>query len=218
MQRLRVTFGKGEEVKYISHLDLMRAWERALRRARIPLAYSQGFNPRPRLFFASALPVGFTGREEVLDIVLQQRIGLREFVSRVSGQLPLGLELKGVVEVPIALPAPSVQVVAAEYEVAVETQDAPHEMQARLEALLAASSIPRRRERPGGTREYDLRPLVQKLWVIGRRGGMYILGMRLQADGQGTGRPDEVMAALGLAEAVRAIERVKLFLKPDLLD
>ncbi|MGB9880430.1 MAG: TIGR03936 family radical SAM-associated protein [Anaerolineae bacterium] len=214
MQRLRITFGKGEEIKYISHLDLMRAWERALRRARIPLAYSQGFNPRPRLFFASALPVGFTSRAEMLDVVLQQRMGLREFASRVREQLPAGLELKSLAKVPVTLPALSAQVVAAEYEVAVESQDAPHEMQARLEGLLAMSSIPRRRERPDGTREYDLRPLIQKLWIIGRRDGVYILGMRLQADGEGTGRPDEVLAALGLAQAVRAIERTELFLKP----
>ncbi|MBC7261405.1 MAG: DUF2344 domain-containing protein, partial [Chloroflexi bacterium] len=129
MQRLRITFGKGEEIKYISHLDLMRAWERALRRARIPLAYSQGFNPRPRLFFASALPVGFTSRAEMLDVVLQQRMGLREFASRVREQLPAGLELKSLAEVPVALPALSAQVVAAGYEVVVESQDAPHEMQ-----------------------------------------------------------------------------------------
>jgi radical SAM-linked protein len=214
VQRLRITFAKGDEVKYISHLDLMRAWERALRRAQIPLAYSQGFNPRPRLFFASALPVGFTSRAEVLDVVLQQRMGLREFASRVRKQLPAGLELKSVAEIPPTLPAPSAQVVAAEYEVVVESQDALHDMQARLDKLLAASSIPRRRERPDGAREYDLRPLIQRLWVIGQRQGAYVLGMRLQADEGGTGRPDEVMATLGLTDAVRAIERVELVLKP----
>lgn len=213
MQRLRITFSKGEEIKYISHLDLMRAWERVLRRARIPLAYSQGFNPRPRLFFASALPLGFTGRAEMLDVILEQHMDLREFASRVRERLPIGLGLEGIAEVPIALPALSSQVVAAEYTVMVESQDAPHEMQARLERLLAASSIPRRRERPGGAHEYDLRPLIQKAWIIGRHGQEYILGMCLQADAEGTGRPDEVMAALGLANAVRSIERVKLLHK-----
>ncbi|MEM4725172.1 MAG: DUF2344 domain-containing protein, partial [Candidatus Hadarchaeum sp.] len=147
-------------------------------------------------------------------VILQQRMELREFASRVREQLPSGLELKSIAEVPMTFPALSAQVVAAEYEVVVESQDAPHEMQARLEELLAMSSIPRRRERPDGVREYDLRPLIQKLWIIGRRDGVYILGMRLQADGEGTGRPDEVMAALGLAGAVRAIERAELFLKP----
>lgn len=213
MQRLRITFSKGEEIKYISHLDLMRAWERTLRRARIPLAYSQGFNPRPRLFFASALPLGFTGRAEMLDVILEQPMDLREFASRVKEQLPTGLKLEAVVEVPIALPALSSQVVAAEYAVMVESQDAPHEMQSRLERLLTASSIPRRRDRPGRAREYDLRPLIQKLWIMGRRNGVFILGMRLQADEEGTGRPDEVMAALSLADAVRGIERVKLILR-----
>ena len=56
-QRIRVTFGKGQQLKYISHLDLARTWERVFRRARLPVAYSQGFNPRPRFQLAAALPV-----------------------------------------------------------------------------------------------------------------------------------------------------------------
>lgn len=215
MQRLRVTFAKGDEVKYISHLDLVRTWERALRRAQIPLAYSHGFNPRPRLFFALALPVGFTSRAEVLDVFLQQRMGLREFASRLKAQLPIGLQLKSVTEVPVDFPPLPARVVAAEYEVAVESQDSPEEMQARLDGLLAAQSLPRCRERPGGTREYDLRPLIQALWLASQREGVYIIGMRLQANERGTGRPDEVIATLGLAEAVRGIERLRLLLVPD---
>lgn len=215
MQRLRVTFAKGDEVKYISHLDLVRTWERALRRAQIPLAYSHGFNPRPRLFFALALPVGFTSRAEVLDVFLQQRMGLREFASRLKAQLPIGLQLKSVTEVPVDFPPLPARVVAAEYEVAVESQDSPEEMQARLDGLLAAQSLPRCRERPGGAREYDLRPLIQALWLASQREGVYIIGMRLQANERGTGRPDEVIATLGLAEAVRGIERLRLLLVPD---
>jgi radical SAM-linked protein len=60
MQRLRITFARGKELKYISHLDLMRLWQRALRRADIPLAYSQGFSPHPRLSIAAPLAIGVT--------------------------------------------------------------------------------------------------------------------------------------------------------------
>ena len=70
IQRLRVKFGRGRKLKYISHLDLMRLWERGLRRAGVPVAYSEGFNPRPRLSFASPLAVGTTSESELLDILL----------------------------------------------------------------------------------------------------------------------------------------------------
>ena len=213
MQRLRIVFAKCVEVKYISHLDLLRAWERVLRRANVALAYSHGFNPRPKLFFVSALPVGFTGRAEMVDVILQRHLELRDFAARLKRQLPSGLQLVSVTEVPNALPPLPAQVVAAEYEIVVESPDAPNGIQARLDSLLAAESIPRRRERPGGVRVYDLRPLIKKLWVIGRGGNMYVIGMRLQADEQGTGRPDEVIDALGMAEAVRSVERVRLLLR-----
>jgi len=215
MQRLRIVFAKGAEVKYISHLDLVRVWERALRRANVSLAYSQGFNPRPNLFFASALPVGFTSRAEMVDIILQCRMEPRNFAARLKRQLPPGLQLASVAEVSTTLPSLPAQVVAAEYEVCVESQDAPDEMQARLNNLLAAESIPRRRERPNGARVYDLRPLIKELKVIRRQGSMYFIGMRLQANEQGTGRPDEVMSVLGMAEAVRGIERVQLLCLPS---
>ncbi|MFQ5886684.1 MAG: TIGR03936 family radical SAM-associated protein, partial [Anaerolineae bacterium] len=58
-QRIRITFSKGEEIQYISHLDMMRLWKRTLRRANLPLAYSKGFNPQPKISIAAPLPVGF---------------------------------------------------------------------------------------------------------------------------------------------------------------
>ncbi|MBM4430028.1 MAG: DUF2344 domain-containing protein [Chloroflexi bacterium] len=211
VQRLRLVFGKGAEVKYISHLDVMRAWERALRRAAVPLAYSQGFNPRPRLFFAAALAVGFTARAEMLDVLLEQRTDLHDFAARLKAQLPEGLWLKSVTEVPLVSPPLPGQVLAAEYEVLIETGDTAEEIKARLVGLLAMESIPRHRQRPGEKRAYDLRPLLQQLWFAGWRANLAAIGMRLQANPQGTGRPDEVMAALGMADAVRGTERMQLF-------
>jgi radical SAM-linked protein len=209
-RRLRIVFRKDAEIKYISHLDLMRCWERALRRANVNLSYSHGFNPRPKLVFASALPVGSTGRAEMVDITLDQRVDLRGFAFRLNAQLPAGLHLVRATEVPSALPSLPGQVVAAEYEVLVESKDSTDAMQSRLNCLLAAETVRRHRERPDGNRVYDLRPLIKKLWIVGRRAEMHVIGMHLQADAQGTGRPDEVMAALGMTEAVRGIERVRL--------
>jgi radical SAM-linked protein len=213
LQRLRIVFSKGSELKYTSHLDLLRLWERALRRARVPLAYSRGFNPRPKLFFAAALPVGCTGRAEMVDLLLEQRVGVREFASRLKEQMPDGLQLRSVTEVDLTLPPLPSEVIAAEYEVRVQGGEAADAVQARLDALLAAASIPRSRPRPGGARLYDLRPLVQSLKLVGRRGEVATIRMLLQADARGTGRPDEVMAALGMTEQVLGMDRVQLVLR-----
>ncbi len=212
-QRLRLVFRKGPEIKYISHLDLMRAWERLLRRADLPLIYSKGFNPRPKLQFASALPVGLVGRAEMLDIFLDQPLELQALANRIEVQLPSGLQLTSVSEVPHQSPSLPSQVVAAEYKAVVRSRDTAEEVSARISFLLASDSIPRTRERPGGARSYDLRPLIQELQLVGVDGDNVLIGMRLLAGPQGTGRPDEVLAALGLAEAVRRIERVALILR-----
>ena len=210
LQRLRVVFVKGDELKYISHLDLLRVWERGLRRARVPLAYSQGFNPRPKLFFAAALPVGCTGRAEMLDLFLERRVELGEFAVGLKEQMPPGLQLGSVREVALDLPPLPSRVTAVEYEVRVEAQEEPEGIQARIGTLLAAVSIPRRRERPDGARSYDLRPLIQGLYLVEWHGDVGVIRMRLQSDAHGTGRPDEVMAALGMADQVLSIERVQL--------
>lgn len=210
IQRVRVLFAKGEELRHISHLDLLRAWERALRRAKVPLAYSQGFNPRPRLFFAAALPLGCTARAEMVDIFLDRRLNLPELASRIKTQLPAGLGLGSLTEVGVASPALPSLVVAAEYQVYLSCSGSPDTIQSKIDALLAAESIPRRRVQPGRVRSYDLRPLVQELVLVAREGDYCVVRMRLQADAQGTGRPDEVMSALGLSETVCAIERTRL--------
>jgi len=214
-QRLRVTFAKGEEIKYISHLDMMRLWERVLRRAQVPLAYSMGYNPRPKLALAAPLPVGFASRGEVMDITLSHRISPYSFAKQVALQLPPGLEILSVEEVYPASPSLQSQVCHAEYEVVVSSRESLAEMRGRLERVLGAESLPWRREREGEAREFDLRPLIDALWLKGRRDRDYVLGMRLQTDSQATGRPDEVLEAMGLAGVLKSIQRTRLIFRFD---
>ena len=88
MQRLRIRFTREEEIKYISHLDLMRLWQRALNRAGIAIAYSEGFNPHPRLVIALPLPVGCTGAREVIDVFLDEPLN---GIDPVSGRVVMDL-------------------------------------------------------------------------------------------------------------------------------
>jgi radical SAM-linked protein len=209
-QRLRVTFAKGEEVKYISHLDLMRLWERALRRANVPLAYSLGYNPRPKISIAFPLAVGVTGQEELMDVTLGRPLAPRDFALAVGRQLPAGVTISQVEEVYLTLPALQTQVQAAQYLATVEADHTVQEIEARLAAFLRSASLPRQRR----NRDYDLRPLVEELWLESREESQYTLGMRLRAGEGGTGRPDEVVDQLGLTEHARGITRTRLFFAP----
>ena len=212
-QRLRITFAKGQEIKYISHLDLMRLWERILRRARLPLAYSHGFNPRPKIAVAAPLPVGFTSRGEVMDVVLERHISPYNFAKGLAPHLPPGLEVLSVEEVYPKLPSLQSQVRAAEYRVMVSWDGSQEEMEGKLLAeqvrqLLVAEQLPRQRR----GKDYDLRPLIEDLWVEGKETDGWVLGMRLRAGSQGTGRPDEVLDALGLAEKLYVVRRERLLM------
>ena len=210
LQRLRVTHRKESLAKYISHLDLMRVWERALRRAGVPVAYSHGFNPRPRIVCAAALPVGFSSEAEILEVSLTRPLPPLDFVKKVSPQLPEGLSISSVEAVPLTLPSLQSSMRQAEYRVRLATDAPLHTVRGRIQRLLSVESIPRRKRHKGKMRSYDLRPLVDDLWLEGRSEGGINIGMRLRLSSEATGRPDEVVDALGYADQVLSIHRTRL--------
>jgi radical SAM-linked protein len=214
-QRLRIEFGKAGPLQYISHLDLARAWERVLRRAGLPLAYSQGFNPRLRFQIAAALPVGVNGWAELLDVWLDGELEVEEVMARLRPNLPPGLTVAGVSEVDLR--APSLQSLkrAADYRVVIRSREAAEAIRTRLEGLLEAATLPRQRHHKGRLQAYDLRPLIQELAIEPGRQGEQILTLRLQASPQGAGRPDEVLDALGLSVVPHTMERTKLHFEFD---
>ena len=214
-QRLRIEFAKGGELKYISHLDLARAWERVFRRAALPLAYSQGFNPRPRFQIAAALPVGVTGRAELLDAWLGVRMEPQEVLARLGPNLPPGLSVLGVQEVDLRAASLQSRMRTAEYLVEVDTAEPLQGIRIRVRALLEAPTLPRQRHHKGRMRSYDLRPLIRDIEVALGKEGVVMLNMHVQNSPQGAGRPDEVLDALGLSVAPHAIERTKLHFEFD---
>jgi radical SAM family uncharacterized protein/radical SAM-linked protein len=114
-QRLRVTFGKLGSFTLISHLDLQRLFARALRRAQIPIAYSEGFNPLPRVSIAKALPLGHSSSGELVDFELTEPLPLDAFQQRFAAQLPPEIPLYSVTEIPLPAPAAESVLTAAEY-------------------------------------------------------------------------------------------------------
>jgi radical SAM-linked protein len=214
-QRSRLRFAKGEPLKYISHLDLARTWERIFRRAGLPVAYSQGFNPRPRFQIAAALPVGVTGRNEVLDVWLTESLASGDLLARLPPVLPPGLVVLDIEEVALRAPSLQSQMRAADYRVVIRTQESAESVRTRLQALLDAPTILRQRHHKGKLQTYDLRPLVQSVCVASGQAGDLVLVMRLEASPEGAGRPDQVLDALGLSLAPHSIERTNLCFEFD---
>jgi radical SAM-linked protein len=207
---MRVTFATDESVKYVGHLDMARTWERTIRRARLPLAYTQGFNPQPRLQFAAALPVGFTSREELADVFLNEQYEPAAFLEVLDSALPRGVRTLRAWPVPREWPSLQSQLMAARYHVEVETSETPAQFTARLDDFLARAEAPRRRRRGKEQVLYDLRPLVLAQAYTGpcEEGQSFEVTMR--SDPGATGRPDELLAELGYEKAARRIEREEL--------
>lgn len=214
-QRLRITFAKGAKLKYISHLDLTLAWERALRRAGVPLAYSLGFNPQAKMQLASGLPLGYTGSAEVMDIIVTLPIPLPQLVGRLRPALPEGLVLVDVKEAPLKAPSLQAALRYAVYRATVETDLPADELRSRVAQLLAAEHLEQQRIRKQRPEVFDLRPLVDYIAVETVSDGCVVLSMRLRAGQHGNLRPDAVLAALGLADACAQIERTQLLFEFD---
>ena len=214
-QRLRLRFSKGERLKYISHLDLARTWERAFRRAGLPVAHSQGFNPRPRLQIAAALPVGVTGRAEYLDVWLTEALVAEDVAARLQSCLPPDLEVLKVEETDLRAPALQSQMRSAEYRAEVQSQEPTEAVCSRVQALLDAHSLLRQRHHKGKLQTYDLRPFIQTVTVEPGQKGGHVLTMHLQASPEGAGRPDEVLKVLGFSLDFYTIERTNLCFEFD---
>ena len=212
VQRLRVTFSRGEEVKYISHLDLTRCWERVLRRAEVPLAYSQGFSPHPRISMAAPLSLGVTSGTEFMDLFLARRFSPHFFLSSVSPELPPGIEVLEVKDIALGGPSLQAKLRACEYEVEVKTDRSRGEIEAAIKSLLRTEHLPWQHMRDTGPRNYDLRALIEDIWLMRCDDGYCALGMRLKSGPQGSGRPEQVALALGFSEHPTSIHRTKLFL------
>ena len=214
-QRLRLTFSKAGPTRYISHLDLARTLERALNRARIPVSYTQGFNRRPRLQIAAALPLGYTSECELADIWLEEQMEPERVGRQLTAKMAPGITIHQVEEVPLSGPAlPSL---TAEAAYVATVLDVVHmaDLQRRIDDLLAVDSLVRERGHSRKRKAYDLRPLIYELEVVETADGAVQIHMRLALMPSETGRPDEVLLALGLDPLSARIHRSKIALADE---
>ena len=202
-QRIRLWFRKFGATRYIGHLDLARTMERALNRAKIPVAYTQGFNRRPRMQFAAALPLGYTSDCEIMDILLQTKLPAETVLTQLANRMAPGITMVQAKEVAISEPSLQAQTTYAEFVVTILEEVESTTLQQNIEQFLATEQFIK--EKKGKTKRgrptiksYDLRPLVLALQMPASSSAQLQLEMKLALEPSKTGRPDEVIEALGI--------------------
>lgn len=210
--RIRITFAKTGALRYIGHLDLHKLWERTSRRANLALIYSQGFHPQPKIQLASALPLGFASRCELVDMWIDGDVDLVTLPARLEKAVPPGLGIIKVEEVDEKSPPLQTQVTFAEYEATMFYQVDSDWLTSQISACLQAETLPR--ERRG--KAYDLRPLIESINIIDLDSeGNKRLSILLAAREGATGRPEEVLDALGIPYEETRIERCQFLFKSN---
>jgi radical SAM-linked protein len=190
-QRSAVIFSKTGTAIYHSHHDLIRFWERAVRRANLPVRLTQGFNPRPRLVFPHALGLGISSLSEELDLEFHQPVELPVLESSLAGVMLPGIGITGVVALP--LEGRGRQIKESRYRVTGWPAGSDLALATAVRQLLDQAEISVTRGAPGEERRLDIRPFVSNLAVSGGEVGL-VMTLRHQAGG--SARPDELLALL----------------------
>jgi len=167
MVKKRLRFSKDGNLRFIGHLDFLKVFQQALGRSKLPVAYSQGFNPHMQLSFALPLPLGMTSKCDYADLTLEEEIPEDEIISRLNTYAPGGLKVTGARE--FSGPGAAALVTAADYAF-------PSELLVDYESLLARESIIIPKKTKSGIKDTDIRPDILGISVKHK----YIL-MRLAA-------------------------------------
>lgn len=162
MQKLRLQLTKGEEIRYISHLDYAGAMEKAIRRANLPAAYSEGFNPHMKIAFASALAVGITSESEYMDLELTEHIEMKQVIHLLSSMLPPGIIIKQAKYMPERCPAMMAVINLASYKMIIPLKQniAAEKITSSIQAFLHSQECIFIKETPKGTRAINIREYI----------------------------------------------------------
>lgn len=210
-QRVRLTFSKDGPLRWVAHLDLMRTWERTIRRAELPLSYTQGFSPHPRIALAAPLPVGVSGARELIDLWLEEDLSTSEVAKRLSRAMAPGLTVLEVEQVAEQLPSLQSCLRAARYEVGFEADAIDLDgVAGAIDELLARETLDWEEQRGEKVRRYDIRATILALEVGASDGGDAVISMHLSLEEGRTGRPAQVLKALGVTAQPLEIVRVAL--------
>jgi radical SAM-linked protein len=167
--RLRIRFCKLGKIRWTSHRDVARMWERAFRRVQLPLAYSEGFAPHPKVSFGLALPTGHESVAEYLDVELSddRDVEVGALPPLLSQALPIGVDATAVAVIAPGTPSLQEAVTSCSWTWSVAGAGSTGEVAARVASVLAAESVVVSRYRKGATVSEDIRPGLIQLEVLG---------------------------------------------------
>ncbi|HEX4865727.1 MAG TPA: TIGR03936 family radical SAM-associated protein [Acidimicrobiales bacterium] len=203
--RVRIRFSKTGKIRWTSHRDVARMWERAFRRTKLPLAYSAGFSPRPKVSFGLALPTGYESVAEYIDVEAVGAVDVDTLPLRLSAALPDGVDASAAEVVPASAPSLQEEVTSCTWRWAVVPSEGAEpptadDIEARVARCLAASELPVTRTRKGALQTDDIRPSIVSLNLEGPVGPSYSDGFWLIGElacQPRSIRPSEVTLALG---------------------
>jgi radical SAM-linked protein len=221
-QRWRLVVGRGPEAEALSQRDAADAWVAAIEASGLPAIRGSADPPRPRLSFGAPLPVAMTADGELIDVLLAERVPRWRVREALEPHLPPGWRLIDLVDVWLGGPALAGLVAAADYRITLDGANgvAGADVAGAAQALAGAPSLPRRREKGGASVEYDLRPLLIAVDIVDAGPPVVVRARTRFHPSLGTGRPEEVVAALadqlGRPLAATNIVRERLVLADDL--
>lgn len=189
--RYRIRFSKLGKIRFTSHRDVARMWERALRRAALPVAYTEGFSPHPKLSFGLALSTGHESLGEYLDIDMAEPVDVVGIPARLDPCLPIGLDVQVAAEIESGTPSLQQVVISCTWRIEVVGLG-PAELTERVQECLRADSLVVTRERKGHKVTDDLRPAILSLEMVDDRAEL-IAELATQPRGV---RPSELVAVL----------------------
>lgn len=166
--KIIAAFEKTKEISYTSHLDVQRTLQRAFRRANMPLAFSKGFNPHPKLSFATALATGYTSSGEWIEVGLDKEITPEEFTERVNAVLPVGMRFVSAFAADDSFETLSKMLVAAKYVITLYT-DAPVTMEAlsrAVDAIMEQTEVIVEKKTKSGVKPANIRPEIKEAEAI----------------------------------------------------
>lgn len=211
--RLRVCFHKVGRLRFLSHLETGRAWERAARRARLPYAVSQGFTPRMRLAFGPALPVGTAGLREYLDITLTRFVPVQEVEEALGAAIVPELGLVACRYVSPAEASLASRLTIAVYEVEIEGGSPQQEIERSLVALMGTGRL--EVEHKGKQKVFDLATALPKEPEVRSSEGRTVVRMWVRMGEQGSLRPEVFITAAVGADRVASVTRTDLLIEDD---
>lgn len=202
MHKIRTEITKDEEIRYISHLDYASALERAIRRAKLPVAYSEGFNPHMKISFASALAVGVTSAAEYMDIEFKTSLTVEEFCEKFAAELPPGITLLRAKEIVGKQTALMAVVDLAVYEVKIPFTGDFAEVRQAVLAYNQAEAAEYTRISPKGRKTIEIKQYMAAPIVVQCEDAMLFFDIHIKITPQGSIKPGEILKVLTMQFAL----------------